>query len=184
MFEDDGKKEPFDLRYFDIPQIFQKNKQGYEFMNALANSPIEIYSNPVVQLIVETTWQNEWKFFITYIMRPLLLLELILFWLWSNFLLVYYEDKDLARVVSIGSGALYFIMTVRILFEIIQFFSAGKKYFRLEKILDLTVPLFIFINASSRYFPSIDIPEEAFWRINAWCALLVWGRFLISLKSV
>lgn len=88
-------------------------------MNALETAPIEFFSNPIVQLVVETTWEKEWKFYITWIMRPLLVIELILFWTWSNILLVYEEDEQVAKVAQIGEIALIAILGLRLLFELI-----------------------------------------------------------------
>ena len=54
----------------------------------------------------------------------------------------------------------------------------------MSKILDILVPVLILLNASSKVFDGINIDEEYFWRINAWCSLLIWSRFLMQLNSV
>ena len=57
------KKKLYDYFWFDIPLIFEKTQDGYEFMKALKQTQnVDIYQHRGIQLIVENQW-FKWKNF-------------------------------------------------------------------------------------------------------------------------
>ena len=92
-----------DLKYLDIPHIHTATKIGSKFIEALGHcsdaknnkNGIEIFKNKSVQIIVDNHWEH-WRFFnMTCVGLPMLI-QLAVFWYWSNIVLVNLPlDRDL-----------------------------------------------------------------------------------------
>jgi hypothetical protein len=119
------------LQYFDIPRIYDQTDQGDKFIQVLADTDnVDIFQHKAVQVIVNHQWEywrvaNKWLMLIPY------LIQLFLFWLWSNFLLTNHA-KNMAKtqitkeIVPVTNNAmcaslLVLISIYKIILEIIQF---------------------------------------------------------------
>ena len=63
LFKPDGPEKQMTFEIFDVPELYQDNKNGANFVRALGNSDnIELFSHIAVQKIVNFHWKDTSKF--------------------------------------------------------------------------------------------------------------------------
>jgi len=81
--------------YFDIPLIHSYNTvEGFEFIEALKGvQNVQIFSHKSIQMLIDFQWKY-WRLVNQAAMGGPLVVQVPLYWLWSNILVVNKDDKS------------------------------------------------------------------------------------------
>ena len=158
------------------------------------NREISVYSNPAVQLIVMHQWETYWKRkSFCFILAPLIL-QVIVFTIWSCSYLPNKEraDRNLGNVLEISSFclALYFVI-IETCSSAAAFFSKDEKkstyrQSSVEFLLSFASPGMILACQAISYFSESKLTEEPmfwYWEFVAWTAFILWVRMGLMLRS-
>lgn len=181
MFSDTGYFKPYKMKYYDIPLICIQSQEGFQFMEALHETPNdEFFGLESVQSIILVHWDFWDKFDILLKLVPFAI-QILAFFLWSNFLLPTkaadggfdFENKILVGIL-VATG-IYFELV-----ELAQLISAPSKYLSFMRLIDLVGAFLIIYNAlHSVIYNDFTV---TFWRIQACASLFIYLRLLLVLR--
>jgi len=77
-----------DLQYVDVPNIHTNTPVGMDFVKALSDcEDLELFNNGVIHILIDNHWQY-WSFWSRVFVGLPLSIHLLVFWYWSNIVLV------------------------------------------------------------------------------------------------
>ena len=150
-------------------------------MNALKDTEdIEIFGLKSIQILIESHQQYWLKRHLLVIGLPQLL-QLLLYFYWSNFILVKYEASEYYRDANKQVTVLMNIVSAYlILIDLPIMWNRKLNYFNSINVwVSWTVYILIFVNSID-----VQVKSESFWTIQTFCSLLIWFRLMLYLRVI
>lgn len=162
LYESKGALQPMSMQYLDIPNIFRHTAEGMDFMTALKETEdIEIFGLKSIQILIESHQQYWLKRHLLVIGIPQLLQNLLYFY-WSNFVLVnytssdYYIDDNKRVTILLNIVSAYLILV-----ELpVMWNQKLSYYYSIMNWVNWTVMILIFVNSMKT-----DVQSQSFWTI-------------------
>ena len=187
------------LEYFDIPRLYDQTEQGMRFMTVLADAKkTEIFQHKAVQVLINQQWKY-WKRLNNLIFIVPYIFQLVVFWAWSNFVIVEKVGQDANETANlIAVGLLCGVSLFKIIVELIQFIgSVGEmehcwkfwtNAYATDPKNDLEVigtGLILWNCYKSVTLSGSELAADIiFWKAQAAAALCIWARFIFYLRSI
>ena len=162
LFESKGTLYLMSMQYLDIPNIYQHTAEGMDFMHALkVTEDIEIFGLKSIQILIEHHQKYWLRRHLLVIGLPQLI-QLLLYFYWSNIVLVNYEKSDYYKDANQQVTIMMNIVSAYlILIELPVIWNQKLEYFgSIYKWVNWTIFVLIFVNSINT-----RVDWQSFWTI-------------------